>query len=362
MLSSSMVHNLAKNVASSSIEIRYDSEDISELPSRLISNIREKFDCCIDRDGIALLTKDEKVWNKIKGLRKSGVKVRFATVINEGNITLCRQLMKGGAEVFHNARVKGNFQITDGIDYLCYIIEKEEGHTEGRAQLFHTKNKSFLNTQQCLFDNLCDNAIPAREKIKEIERGIRNDFTDTIYEPAETRKIIKDQLLSAKDEILLLFSTANSFYRAKYDGVLDLLRKVPIDVSVKVLIQVSDRIQRDAIQQELKESLGKIQVQYIAKPLQRKIVTVVADQGTSVAIEIKDDTKKTFEEASGAAIYSNSELTVSSCISIFETLWIQSELDKQNKVTQAYFQMFKGLKLIGESYSRRWSFEQGKKK
>jgi hypothetical protein len=60
MLSSSMMHYLAKNVASSSIEIRYNSEDISELPSRLISNIGEKFDCCIDRDGIALLTKDEK--------------------------------------------------------------------------------------------------------------------------------------------------------------------------------------------------------------------------------------------------------------------------------------------------------------
>jgi hypothetical protein len=51
--------------------------------------------------------------------------VRFVTVIDEGNIALCRKLMKGGAEVFHNDRVKGNFQIADGIDYLCYIIEKK---------------------------------------------------------------------------------------------------------------------------------------------------------------------------------------------------------------------------------------------
>ena len=71
-----------------------------------------------------------------------------------------------------------------------------------------------------------------------------------------------------------------------------------------------------------------------------KIVTVVVDQATSVAIEINDDTKKTFEEASGPAIYSNSELTVSSCMSIFETLWIQSEFDKQNKIKQAYFQTY----------------------
>jgi hypothetical protein len=47
-------------------------------------------------------------------------------------------------------------------------------------------------------------------------------------------------------------------------------------------------------------------------------------------------------------------------MSIFETLWIQSELDKQNKIKQAYFQMFKGLKLKDETYSRRSSFEQEK--
>jgi len=43
-------------------------------------------------------------------------------------------------------------------------------------------------------------------------------------------------------------------------------------------------------------------------------------------------------------------------------LWIQSELDKQNKARQTYFQMFKGFKLKDEVYNRRWlsSREKGK--
>lgn len=45
--------------------------------------------------------------------------------------------------------------------------------------------------------------------------------------------------------------------------------------------------------------------------------------------------EKTIEEASGPAIYSNSELTVSSCISIFDTLWMQSEFDKQNNISRS---------------------------
>ncbi len=96
----------------------------------------------------------------------------------------------------------------------------------------------------------------------------------------------------------------------------------------------------------------------LQKPLQTKIVSIVADQATSVAIEICDDTKESFEEATGPAIYSNSEMTVSSCMTITETLWVQSELDKQNRIKQAYFQMFKGLVLKDETYTHRWSFEQ----
>src|SRR5712691_9516751 len=355
-----MLVTLSTHWRPAQIEIQHASEDIAELPLEIISNIKETFDWCIDLNEVALITQNEKLWNAIKCPKNIGIRVRFVTGVNEGNISSCRQLMKCG-EVFHNDKVKGNFQIADGINYLCYITENEGKITE-RQQLFHTNTKSFVDIQQYLFDNLCNNAIPAREKIKEIERGIRKDIADTINEPAEIRKIVNNQLMSARDEILLLFSTANSFYRAKYGGMLNLLRQVPNDVTVKVLIQAGDDLEKDTIQEELRQSHGQIRVQYITKPLQTKIVTLVVDQATSVAIEINDDTKKTFEEASGPAIYSNSELTVSSCISIFETLWIQSEFDKQNKIKQAYFQMFKGLELKDESYMRRWSFEQEKEK
>jgi hypothetical protein len=249
-------------------------------------------------------------------------------------------------EVFHNDDVRGAFQIADGTNYLCYITGQEQEH-----QLFHTNSKLFIDIQQHLFDNLCNKAIPAREKIKEIQRGFRGEFADTINEPVEIRKVVIDQLMSAKDEILLLFSTSNSFYRAKYDGMLNLLRQIPNDVTVKVLIQAEDNLQKETIQDELRQSLKQIRVQFITKPLQTRIVALVVDQATSVAIDINDDTKKTFEEASGPAIYSNNETTVASCI-----------LDKQNKIKEAYFQMFKGLKLKDETYLRRWSFEQKKEK
>ena len=59
------------------------------------------------------------------------------------------------------------------------------------------------------------------------------------------------------------------------------------------------------------------------------------DNAYSLTIEVKDGSAGSFDEAIGLATYSNSESTVSSYLSIFETLWIQSELyehKKQNSV------------------------------
>jgi hypothetical protein len=242
-------------------------KDIAKIP---FEHIKNTFDCCIDQDEVILIRENQRLWNAIKDLKNKGIRVRFVTTINEGNIASCKQLMKVG-EVFHNDGVKGSFQIVDGTDYLCYITEneasrdKEQGH-----QLFHTNTKSFVDIQQYLFDNLCNKAIPAREKIKEIERGIRHDFADTISEPAEIRKIVINQLMSAKDVILLLFSTSKSFYRAKYGGMLNLLGQIPNDVTVKVLIQAEENLEKDAIREELRQSLRQIRVQYITKPLQTR--------------------------------------------------------------------------------------------
>jgi ABC-type multidrug transport system ATPase subunit len=143
---------------------------------------------------MALLMEDEKLWNTIKGLKNKGVTVRFVTSLTDENISFCRQLMKCG-EVFHNDKVKGNLQLADGTDYLCYIAEdghRSEGKQQQQMQLFHANTKSFVDVQQYLFDNLCTNATPAKERIKEIGRGIRIDFTDTINEPEEITKTLNN--------------------------------------------------------------------------------------------------------------------------------------------------------------------------
>ena len=62
---------------------------------------------------------------------------------------------------------------------------------------------------------------------------------------------------------------------------------------------------------------------------------LIVDRNVSFVIELIDDTKATFEEAIGLATYSNSKSTALSYVSIFESLWKQTELyQKLNELNE----------------------------
>lgn len=69
-------------------------------------------------------------------------------------------------------------------------------------------------------------------------------------------------------------------------------------------------------------------IRYLKEPptLQSRVITIIIDNEFSLIIELRDDTKDNSNEAVRLVTYSNSEATVLSYSSIFETLWIESEL------------------------------------
>ena len=86
----------------------------------------------------------------------------------------------------------------------------------------------------------------------------------------------------------------------------------------------------DAVQKLIEEKPG-IDIRDIKKLLQTKLTNLLVDQAASLTVELKDDSNEDRSEAMGLATYSNSEATVFSYVSIFENLWIQTELQKKRE-------------------------------
>lgn len=283
--------------------------------------------------------------------------VRLLTIISSENIELARELARR-VTVYHTDGTGGNFCIIDGTTYI-YDIESPDRKTTGFDRHLFSKNPTFVKLQQNLFENLLNHAIPARDKIKELQRGIQREYIKTIQDPTSILQLVRERIETAGFDIQALFATMNSFYRAEADGIIDLLGAARSrGINVRVLIKIDDDTLKDIPKHMIKKKHDLISVNFIRQPLRSKITTFIVDQSFSLTIEVNDDSKDNFSEATGLATYSNSESTVFTDYSMFENLWIQAELERQNSIRQAYFKMFSGQKLKDETYKRDWTINE----
>ncbi len=139
---------------------------------------------------------------------------------------------------------------------------------------------------------------------------------------------------------MLILPTSNAFERHVRIGIFGLLRQVEreknLRVRVRMLVPVENLKYSEEIVQETfsskenyeQDPSNNIHIRYIAE--QRSVdlqeTILIVDRETSLIIELMDDTKAAFEEAIGLATYSNSKSTVLSYVSIFESLWGQTEM------------------------------------
>jgi signal transduction histidine kinase len=75
-----------------------------------------------------------------------------------------------------------------------------------------------------------------------------------------------------------------------------------------------------------------IDIRFIKQAESSMATCLVVDRNFSLVMEIRDDLKETFDESIGLSVYSTSKAGVLSYVSIFESLWSQTELYEQLKV------------------------------
>jgi len=118
-------------------------------------------------------------------------------------------------EVRHLDEVKGNFGVLDGIYYRASARLKASSPP---PLLISSTVRAFVEQQEYFFDMLWKKAIPAKQRIKEIEENLKREFIETIQHSEET-------LSSATDEILLIFSRAGTLKKYEKLGMVDIVRK-----------------------------------------------------------------------------------------------------------------------------------------
>jgi hypothetical protein len=343
--------------------------------SRIVSSAVRNYNCIFDDDWLAVLLDDSLLWNEQVQLKFRHVASRFITRINQENLEHCTRLMKY-VELRHIDNVTGYLGIKDLDEQFIYvsrglenIIVESTKLNNPESDLILSTNQSFIQMQSYFFERVWSVATPAMQKIAEIERGVsqHNMPKELTTNPSEISDAVTEIIASSRSEILVVFPYANTFWCAESAGVIALLGdKIKHNVVVRAIVHIDkDEGEVETIKERIRDALRSksndlyANISFLTRDLRdMRNMFFIVDQVALLSVDIVDSTKKMLAEILGKATFSNNETRISATISVFDTLWIQSELDKQSHAKQAYFNIFKGFRLRQEEYRRKWLFEQ----
>jgi two-component system sensor histidine kinase VicK len=311
-----------ENYSEEKTEVLYDSGEIIRRAVNAYRGFKYTCDVCADSIGPSMFViPNHPVTLGYRDMKRRGIRLRFITEITKDNISSCKEFMKT-VELRHLDDVKGNFGVGDSKLYQASAKNIESAPP---PLLIESTVKGFVEQQQYFFDMLWKKAIPAKQRIKEIEEGLKREFIETIQNPAEIQNLVSKTITSTVEEIDIIFSTPNTFKRYEREGIIGLLaKKVNEGIKVRILLSQDDEVRQS--KGRLIKKYPQIAIRELNKSIKTKVTTILADRELSLAIELKDDSKQDSNETIGIATYSNSESTVTSYVSIFETLWTSAKL------------------------------------
>jgi signal transduction histidine kinase len=271
--------------------------------------------------------------------KKRGIKLRYITDITKDNISYCKELMKFADDIRYLDGIKGNFMLSES-EYLASatLLQEVQQPMGPIQQVIYSNVKDTVEQQKYVFESFWNKAIPSEQRINEIEEGFALDSTEVIQIPSRTQKLFLNLIKSAKEEVLLLIPTTNSFFRELRIGIIQSLKEAAAERSVNVrILTPTNNIIEEIIQNMVMEGQANkfFNIQCIEIPTEEiKVSTVtilVVDRKASLVIEKTDDSKETFIDAIGLATYSTSQPTILSYVSILENISNQVKLYEQLK-------------------------------
>ncbi len=307
-------------------EVLYGAENAVGRGVQFMKNTMEKMDIFFDSKAPSIVIEIDAYRNGYMNIRKRGGKIRAFTEITKDNIYYCKELIEIVDELRHLDGIKGGIAVNE-TEYMATTVLQE---AKPLTQVIYSNVKEVVDQGQYIFDIFWYRAIPAEQKIREIEYGIEPSRIEVIPDTKVSISRSLDLIKSALKEVLVIFATSKTFSLAMNMGILQLYKEVTRN-GAKIRLLIPDSQKSQWIVNELKSVVPQVGVRIADKSLQTRITILVVDKTELMIWELKDDSLEDPYEAGGVATYSNNKSIASSYASIFENLWTQTELYQKLK-------------------------------
>jgi two-component system, OmpR family, sensor histidine kinase VicK len=293
-----------------------------------LSRAKATSDYCHDSKSPSFLVTNDQYFQMIKQLKAKGIRQRFVTEITQENVRYSKELASH-VELRHLEGVKGNFGIVDGKEYgaAANIYDLQPP-----VEFIYSNVKTFVDQQQYFFETLWNKAIPAEQRIKEIEEGRAPEKLEIIQDTQKSISRAFDIMNKTQKELLVLFATPRTFNFALRGEAADIYRKISENgVCIKLLIPRGAEHENEQIA-KVREISPSINLRFSEVDLNTRITIMISDRKEFMSWELRDDSLDDPYLAGGIATYSNVKALASSYAIIFDNLWKITELAENLRI------------------------------
>jgi len=238
-----------------------------------------------------------------------------------------------------------NFEVSDTQFNLSMRISNKID----TSYILSIPDISVIKYYKSIFEDLWNEGLDARIKIRDMRSNLNADegFTELIENPYKTQQLLIHHIQKATKEILIILPSINAFFRYRKIGIFSILEKKLLNINinnnisneeensnkllVKILTPTNNKLEKCITNiynriKKINKKKENIEFRRVESLSEINTACIIIDKKDLLVIELKDDSKNNFLDAIGSSIYSNTPTTVFSYISIFDTLWTQTEL------------------------------------
>ena len=280
---------------------------------------------CSPVEGINLINKNflelhKEILDKYRNGKHKGI--RWITSINSNkDIELVKTFLDEGMMVRHVKDLSSTyFALSDKM--LLFTIEKIEGQMV--TNMINSIDALYINHFYSIFENLWKKGVDVKDRIKDIEEGNYANV-EIIPNPKESLKFATELYNIAKNEILIMLSSAAAFFRMENNiGFKTFENLTHNGIKVKILIPLRIELQDEI--NLFKTKYPKIEFRNLQNTLESRIGIAIIDREKVLLFEIKDNSKDSYIDSGGITIFIEGKSTALSYTAIFESLWKQTEI------------------------------------
>ena len=223
-------------------DLLYGAENAVARGVQFMQNVKVSMDLSGGKNGPSIIMEFDVYKNNYIDVIRRGGRIRLITEITNENLHYCKGLVNIVTELRHLEGLIGGIAVSES-EYMSTTTLRWK---QLLTQVFYSSAEEVVKQGQYIFDTFWNKAIPADDRIRELEEGIKPDFIETIRDPYEVQKIAFDLIKQASTEILTIFSTSNAFERQKRAGAIESLKEAASirGIKVRILTPFDERIKK----------------------------------------------------------------------------------------------------------------------